>query len=251
MLTAVAPRPIEEALMSFTLPNVEQKHDYVQTMFDGIAPRYDLLNDVMTGGLHRLWKNRVIRLSAAMPGDRVLDACTGTGDIAMRLAAAVGPTGQVTGLDFSPQMLAVARQRPLTTPIDWIEGDLMALPFADASFDAVTVGYGLRNVTSIPGALQEIKRVLKPGGRMVSLDLGKPTVPVWREFFYFYFRNLVPVLGRLIAGTKDAYTYLPESLADFPAQEGLKRLMSEAGFTGVDCRSLVGGAAAVHVGTKP
>lgn len=237
--------------MSFTLPSVDQKHDYVQTMFDGIAPRYDLLNDVMTGGLHRLWKNLVIRLSGAKPGDRVLDACTGTGDIAMRLAKAVGPTGHVTGLDFSAEMLAVARQRPQAPAIEWVEGDLMALPFADGSFEAVTVGYGLRNVTSIPGALQEIKRVLKPGGRMVSLDLGKPTVPVWRECFYFYFRNLVPVLGSLIAGTKDAYTYLPESLGDFPAQEGLKRLMAEAGFTAVDCRSLVGGAAAVHVGTKP
>jgi demethylmenaquinone methyltransferase/2-methoxy-6-polyprenyl-1,4-benzoquinol methylase len=237
--------------MSFSLPTVDKKHDYVQTMFDGIAPRYDLLNDVMTGGLHRLWKNLVIRLAGAKTGDRVLDACTGTGDIAMRLAKTVDPSGHVTGLDFSPEMLAVARQRQGSGVVEWIEGDLMALPFADGSFDAVTVGYGLRNVTSIPGALQEIKRVLKPGGRMVSLDLGKPTVPVWREFFYFYFRNLVPVLGKLIAGTKDAYTYLPESLTDFPAQEGLKRLMTEAGFTAVDCRSLVGGAAAVHVGTRP
>jgi demethylmenaquinone methyltransferase/2-methoxy-6-polyprenyl-1,4-benzoquinol methylase len=145
----------------------------------------------------------------------------------------------------------VARQRPQNGRIEWIEGDLMALPFADESFAAVTVGYGLRNVTSIPGALAEIKRVLKPGGRMVSLDLGKPTVPVWREAFYAYFHHVVPVLGSWIAGTKDAYTYLPESLTDFPAQEGLKRLMAEGGFTGVTCRSLVGGAAAVHVGTKP
>ena len=235
--------------MTFALPSAEEKHDYVQAMFEDIAQRYDLLNDVMTGGLHRGWKNLVVRLSGAQPGQRVLDACTGTGDIAVRLARAVGPAGEVVGLDFSPRMLAVARQRP--GPITWVEGDLMALPFEDGRFAAVTVGYGLRNVTSIPGALQEIKRVLQPGGRMVSLDLGKPTVPVWRACFYAYFRHVVPRIGQLIAGTKDAYTYLPESLADFPAQEGLRRLMVEAGFQDVSCRSLMGGAAAVHVGTRP
>ncbi|MBC7545504.1 MAG: bifunctional demethylmenaquinone methyltransferase/2-methoxy-6-polyprenyl-1,4-benzoquinol methylase UbiE [Candidatus Sericytochromatia bacterium] len=238
--------------MPSVLPTTDTKHAYVQSMFDGIAPRYDLLNDVMTGGMHRGWKALVVRLSGAQPGGRVLDACTGTGDIALRLAKAVGPEGEVIGLDFSPRMLEVARRRPIGGHrITFVEGDLMALPYADDSFDALTVGYGLRNVTSIPGALQEIKRVLRPGGKMVSLDLGKPTSPLWRKIFYAYFNNVVPILGRWLTGANDAYSYLPESLADFPAQEGLKRLMAEAGFTGVDCVSLMGGAAAVHVGAKP
>lgn len=238
--------------MTYVLPSSQEKHAYVRRMFDGIARRYDLLNDVMTGGLHRLWKRFVVRQAAVGPGAHVLDACTGTGDIALRLAKAVAPNGKVVGLDFSRAMLDVARQRPTDgLPLSFVEGDFMSLPFEAASFDAVTVGYGLRNVPSIPAALGEVLRVLKPGGKFVSLDLGKPTVPLFREAFYLFFRHVVPVMGRLIAGSGEAYTYLPASLRDFPAQEGVRLLMSEAGFTDVRVYSLAGGAAAVHVGTKP
>lgn len=214
------------------LPEPSGKGPYVKALFDQLAPRYDLVNDLMTGGLHRVWKNEVVRRARVSAGDRVLDACCGTGDIAGRLAKAVGPTGHVIGLDFSGDMLAIARRRfAQMANLAWVEGDVMQLPFAAASFEAVTVGYGLRNVSDLGVALAEIWRVLKPGGRLVALDVSQPQgVAKW------HLRWGVPLIGRLV-GQAEAYQYLPASADAFLDQQQLEARLKEAGFEAVQVRA--------------
>jgi demethylmenaquinone methyltransferase / 2-methoxy-6-polyprenyl-1,4-benzoquinol methylase len=215
--------------------------DGVRRMFDRIAPVYDLMNRVMTAGLDRRWRavtvERVVR-----PGDRVLDACCGTGDLAV--AALGAGAGTVVGLDFSERMLERARAKEPT--IEWVRGDVLALPFEDASFDAVTVGFGVRNVDDLDAGLRELRRVLRPGGRLAILEITTPRGPL-APFYRVWFDRFVPLLGRVLPGGS-AYAYLPASVRRFPQPEALADLLAAAGFTAVRFRLFAGGIVALHVG---
>lgn len=233
---------------------VKEKSEYVHEMFSDIAPKYDFFNDVISFGMHRNWKNFVVEKANLKEGDTALDLCTGTGDIAFKLAKKVGQTGKVVGGDFVQKMLDVANTRiEKENPeknVTFQIADAMKLPFEDNTFDAVTVAYGLRNVQDIPTAMKEIQRVTKTGGRILSLDLGKPVIPVYRELYYFYFYKIMPLITSFFQGKKDAYSYLPNSLDEFPAQEGLVRIMKEIGLKDVTCYNFAGGATAIHYAVK-
>jgi demethylmenaquinone methyltransferase/2-methoxy-6-polyprenyl-1,4-benzoquinol methylase len=212
-------------------------HD-VRAMFDRISPVYDLMNRVMTAGLDRRWRRLTAR-AVVRPGDRVLDACCGTGDLAL---AAREAGGDVTGLDFSEAMLKRARRKD--TEVEWVRGDLLALPFEDSSFDAATIGFGIRNVSDVEAGLRELARVLRPGGRLGCLEITQPRGPL-RPFFRLWFDRLVPLVGKLLPGGA-AYTYLPASVRRFPGPADLGAAMERAGFVDVRWRLLAGGIVAVH-----
>ena len=214
--------------------------DAVRRMFDRIAPVYDAMNRVMTAGLDRRWRHLTVQ-AAVRPGDRVLDACCGTGDLAI---AAERAGGTVTGIDFSARMLDRARRKSST--VRWLEADVLALPFEDMSFDAVTVGFGVRNVVDLEAALRELRRVLCPGGRLAILEITQPRGPL-RPFFRLWFERVVPLLGRLLPGGR-AYTYLPASVRRFPPAEELAALLASTGFQNVHFRLLGGTIVALHVG---
>jgi demethylmenaquinone methyltransferase/2-methoxy-6-polyprenyl-1,4-benzoquinol methylase len=213
----------------------------VQRMFDRIAPVYDAMNRLMTAGLDRRWR-RITVERVVRPGDRVLDACCGTGDLAV--AARRRGAGDVTGLDFSERMLERARRKEPS--LEWVRGDLLALPFADESFDAATVGFGVRNVEDLEAALHELRRVLRTGGRLGILEITTPRGAL-APFYRIWFDRVIPLLGRLLPGGA-AYTYLPASVRRFPGPEDLAALLREAGFDGVEFRRFAGGIVALHVG---
>jgi len=215
--------------------------DGVRTMFDRIAPVYDAMNRVMTAGLDRRWRRLSVE-AVVQPGARVLDACCGTGDLAI---AAEREGGIVTGLDFSGEMLVRARRKSGT--IEWVQGDLLTLPFADGSFDAATVGFGVRNVADLRAGLLELRRVLRPGGRLAILEITQPR-GVLKPFFSLWFGRIVPLLGRVLPGGK-AYTYLPASVRRFPAAEDLAALIDESGFERVAFRLFGGSIVALHTAT--
>jgi demethylmenaquinone methyltransferase/2-methoxy-6-polyprenyl-1,4-benzoquinol methylase len=215
--------------------------DAVRTMFDRIAPVYDPMNRAMSAGLDRRWREATAR-AVVMPGDRVLDACCGTGDLAL---ADVQAGGRVTGVDFSPRMLQRAARK--SDAIEWLEADALALPFADASFDAVTVGFGVRNLADLEGGLRELRRVLEPGGRIGVLEITRPH-GLAAPFYRLWFDGLVPVAGKLLPGGS-AYTYLPASVRRFPGAEELAELLHAAGFDDVAWRLFAGGIVALHTGT--
>jgi demethylmenaquinone methyltransferase / 2-methoxy-6-polyprenyl-1,4-benzoquinol methylase len=212
----------------------------VRTMFDRIAPVYDVMNRVMTMGLDLRWR-RIAAQAVVRPGDRVLDACCGTGDLALA-ARKVGAT--VTGLDFSPRMLERARRK--APGVTWIEGDLLALPFEDASFEAATVGFGVRNVADLQRALAELRRMLVAGGRVGILEITQPR-GLLAPFYRVWFDRIVPLIGKLLKGGA-AYSYLPASVRRFPGPDELAALMGEAGFEGVEWRTFAGGIVALHTG---
>jgi demethylmenaquinone methyltransferase/2-methoxy-6-polyprenyl-1,4-benzoquinol methylase len=211
-------------------------------MFDRIAPVYDAMNRVMTVGLDLRWR-RLAAGAAVRPGDRVLDAACGTGDLA--LADARAGAGQVVGLDFSEPMLARARRKG--PELEWLRGDVLAMPFADSSFDAATVGFGIRNVADLELGLKELRRVLRPGGRLAILEITHPR-GLLRPFYSLWFDRVVPLLGRVLPGGA-AYAYLPASVRRFPPAEELAELMRAAGFAEVRFRRLGGSIVALHVGT--
>jgi demethylmenaquinone methyltransferase / 2-methoxy-6-polyprenyl-1,4-benzoquinol methylase len=213
----------------------------VRSMFDRIAPVYDAMNHVMTVGLDRRWR-RLTAAAVVQPGARVLDACCGTGDLSL---AAEREGGIVTGLDFSGEMLVRARRKSDT--IDWVEGDMLALPFADGAFDCVTVGFGVRNVADLRCGLLELRRVLRPGGRLAILEITQPRGPL-KPFFSLWFDRVVPLLGRVLPGGK-AYTYLPASVRRFPGAEELAALIDETGFGSAGFRLFGGSIVALHTAT--
>ncbi|HXY85822.1 MAG TPA: bifunctional demethylmenaquinone methyltransferase/2-methoxy-6-polyprenyl-1,4-benzoquinol methylase UbiE [Gaiellaceae bacterium] len=215
--------------------------DAVRRMFDRIAPVYDAMNRVMTAGLDRRWR-RFTAEAVVRPGDRVLDACCGTGDLAVA-AERIG--GKVTGVDFSESMLARARRK--APELEWVNGDLLALPFDDAAFDAATVGFGVRNVEDLERALAELRRVLRPGGRVGILEITRPR-GLLRPFYRLWFDVVVPLLGKVLPGGS-AYTYLPASVRRFPGPEELAELMRRSGFGDVGYRLMAGGIVALHTGT--
>jgi demethylmenaquinone methyltransferase/2-methoxy-6-polyprenyl-1,4-benzoquinol methylase len=223
----------------------------------------------MTAGLHHRWRELAVMVAQVGPGDSALDVCCGTGDMAFVLRRAVGPEGRVLGLDFSEDMLQVARDKCGRNQlyVDFLQGDVLDLPFPDgaaaaatvgaagatgaeevAGFDACTVGFGIRNVPDIVQAFSEMRRVCRPGGHVVCLEITQPTIPVFREFYALWFRRAVPVLGRLAAGDDSAYTYLPASVLRFPPPEELKGLMEQAGLRNVRYNILAGGIIALHYG---
>jgi demethylmenaquinone methyltransferase / 2-methoxy-6-polyprenyl-1,4-benzoquinol methylase len=212
----------------------------VRTMFDRIAPVYDAMNRLMTAGLDQRWR-RLAAEAVVREGVRVLDACCGTGELAL---AAKRAGGRVTGLDFSERMLERARRK--STSIEWVEGDLLALPFADGSFDAATIGFGIRNVADMPRAFSELRRVLVDGGRLAALEITRPR-GLLAPFFNIWFDRIVPLVGRALEGG-EAYTYLPASVRRFPGPQDLAALMHRAGFTEVRFRVLAGGIVALHTG---
>jgi demethylmenaquinone methyltransferase / 2-methoxy-6-polyprenyl-1,4-benzoquinol methylase len=213
--------------------------DGVRRMFDRIAPVYDAMNRVMTAGLDRRWR-RITVDQAVRPGDHVLDACCGTGDLAV---ASRRRGASVVGLDFSERMLERARAK--RGDVEWVRGDVLAMPFEDESFDAVTVGFGVRNVEDLTAALAEMRRVLRPGGRIGILEITRPRGAM-ASFYRLWFDRLVPLLGRILPGGS-AYTYLPASVRRFPGPEELSALLHAAGFANVRVRLFAGGIVALHV----
>lgn len=213
----------------------------VQRMFDRIAPVYDAMNRVMTGGLDQRWRRATVR-EAVRPGERVLDACCGTGDLA--IAARKAGAGEVIGVDFSERMLERARRK--APEVEWIQADVLALPFGEASFDAAVVGFGVRNVEDLAAGLKEFRRVLRPGGRLGILEITKPRGPL-AIFYKLWFDRIVPLLGRVLPGGA-AYTYLPASVRRFPGPEELADLLRTCGFENVRFRRFAGGIVALHVG---
>jgi len=250
-----------------------RRAEKVHELFATIARRYDLLNDIMSGGLHRRWKRRLVELARgygtgfnapttagrgtkAAPTFRVLDLCCGTGDIALLFAR----TGTcVTGVDFTMEMLQVANARvvqhsnipALQHSISWVQADALRLPFPDNLFDVVSVGYGLRNLADIGQGLREILRVLRPGGRVLSLDFGRPESTGLRWVYFSYLRTVLPLLGRIFCGDPDTHGYILASLQDYPAQRGLKSLMEGCGCCDCGFEESVGGTMAINFGRKP
>lgn len=228
----------------------EQRARKVNDLFARIARRYDLINDLQSFGLHRLWKRRVIRLAAVKPGQRALDLCCGTGDIALALARQGAET---IGLDFSENMLAVAERRRPRRAVDikFTQGDAQLLSYADESFDIVTVGYGLRNLTSWETGLAEMRRVARPGGRLIVLEFGKPANSLWRALYFTHLKCSVPLIGLLFCGNAQAYAYILESLKHYPAQLAVAQKMREMNLVNVKVINLLGGAMAINYAEKP
>ena len=212
----------------------------VRRMFDRIAPVYDAMNRLMTAGLDQRWR-RETAAAVVQPGDRVLDICCGTGDLAL---AAVEAGGKVTGLDFSEPMLERARAK--SPGVEWVSGDALALPFGDGSFDAVTTGFGLRNLADAEQGLAEMRRALKPGGRVAILEITRPR-GVLAPFYRLWFDGVIPLAGKVLPGGA-AYSYLPASVRRFPDPQGLAKLMDEAGFDEIRWRLFAGGIVALHTG---
>jgi demethylmenaquinone methyltransferase/2-methoxy-6-polyprenyl-1,4-benzoquinol methylase len=229
-------------------------------MFDRIARVYDLMNSVMTAGMHHRWRERAADLAALRPGDSALDVATGTGDLAFELGHRVAPGGSVIGVDFSPAMLELAREKaqrraqvtssPVQVAIEFARANALALPFGDDEFDAATVGFGARNFSDLDRGLAEMARVVKPGGAVVVLEITSPSRPPLATFFDVWFDRIVPLLGRL-AGDSAAYSYLPSSVRRFPDPEGLAAAMWRAGLRSIRYWVTAGGIIALHVGKVP
>ena len=221
-------------------------------MFAGIASRYDLLNHLLSGNVDRRWRRLVAeKLRPALDADStVLDVACGTGDLSIVIAEACG--ARVVGVDFCRPMLDIAARKSaaMSRTIPFVEGDALRLPFADEKFDAATIAFGLRNLSDVVGGLGELRRILKPGGRLVVLEFSRPVVPGFRALFQFYFSRVLPRVGGLVSGSRGAYEYLPDSVSKFPDQARLASLMKEVGFENVDYRNLTGGIAALHSGTR-
>lgn len=231
---------------------VEDKTGLVHDVFESVADNYDLMNDLMSFGVHRLWKRLFIATSNIQPGQRVLDLAGGTGDIAALMSKRVGPQGSVVLSDINEAMLTVGRQRMedrgLVGNIEYSLANAEQLPFADAEFDAVTIAFGLRNVTDQPAALREMLRVLKPGGRAMILEFSKVQFEGLKQLYDGYSFGILPKIGKLVADDEDSYRYLAESIRKHPGQDELADMMVEAGFENVTYRNLTGGVVAIHSG---
>ncbi len=228
-----------------------EKAQRVRGVFDSVASRYDVMNDLMSGGLHRLWKRYTITVADAKPGHRVLDIAGGTGDLALAFAREVGPGGRVVHTDINEAMLREGRNRLIDAGVvlPTLVCDAEKLPFADNSFDRISVAFGLRNMTHKELALAEMHRTLKPGGKLLVLEFSRVAKPLEKAYDWYSFQVL-PKLGRWVAGDEDSYRYLAESIRMHPDQETLRQMMKSAGFGHVDVHNLTGGVVALHVGIK-
>jgi demethylmenaquinone methyltransferase/2-methoxy-6-polyprenyl-1,4-benzoquinol methylase len=234
------------------LTDMPDKTSLVRSYFDAIANRYDLMNTLLSFGLHHAWKNRALR-EAAVNGDmHVLDVCGGTGDLAALASRKLNNGAAVTLYDFSLEMMLAGRRRAnrRRQPTQYICGDAQFLALKDQHFDVVLIGFGLRNIEDMNAGLLEFQRVLKPGGRLVCLEFSQPVTPLLRRIYDIYSYRVIPVLGSLITGSREAYTYLPDSIRQFPSPKHLSQLIEQAGFENVNYRLLTGGIAAIHTGYK-
>jgi demethylmenaquinone methyltransferase / 2-methoxy-6-polyprenyl-1,4-benzoquinol methylase len=234
----------------------ETKAAHVHRVFSHIARRYDFMNSVLSFQQHKLWRYLTMKKLNIKAGSKVLDVAAGTGAWTFSLAKTVGSSGKVIGLDFCQEMLDVAiERRPKLgyseTDLPLLHGDAMALPFADNSFDFTTIGFALRNVPDVIQCLKEMTRVVRPGGKVVSLELSKPESKAFRALYFFYFYKILPILGAIVVGKKEPYSWLPESLTDFPNRKRLAVMFEEAGLIHVESYAFTGGIAALHIGQKP
>jgi len=232
----------------------DAKAGMVADVFHSVASRYDLMNDLMSAGIHRIWKRFTIELSGVRKGNTVLDIAGGTGDLAARFADLVGPEGSVVLADINDSMLKVGRDKLLDRGqlgnLEFVQADAQYLPFPDDSFDCITIAFGLRNVTDKDLALRSMLRVLKPGGRLLVLEFSKPHNPVLSKAYDAYSFRVLPLMGRLVANDSDSYQYLAESIRVHPDQETLKEMMEDAGFTRCEYHNMTGGVVALHKGVK-
>ncbi|HBW37981.1 demethylmenaquinone methyltransferase [Desulfosporosinus sp. BICA1-9] len=233
----------------------KDKATYVQETFNSIAGHYDFMNSLMSLGMDKRWRRLAVQRVGAKPGMHMLDVCCGTGQLSMELGSAVGVEGTVTGLDFSHKMLDVAKrsleQSFNKDRIKFIQGNAMELPFPSNTFDGATVGWGLRNLPDLRQGIKEMVRTVKPGGRIVSLDMAKPTFPGFKQAYWLYFEKLIPLMGKIWARKASAYQYLHDSAREFPAQEELVRIFTECGLVETRFDNLAGGVVAIVSGTKP
>lgn len=230
------------------------KEQFVYQVFESIAPKYDMMNSVLSFRMHKFWRRFAMKKMNLKPGQQALDLCCGTGDWTISLAQAVGRSGRVVGLDFSPKMLEIGKKKleqyRLSEQVTLVEGNAMNLPFPDHCFDAVTIGFALRNVPDVKQVLREMVRVTKPGGQVVSLELSHPTWPVFRQLYWLYFQQILPLIAKWLTGKYDQYRWLPESLKTFPGRQELADWIKEAGCHQVEVYPLTGGIAALHIGRK-
>ncbi|MCP3662937.1 MAG: bifunctional demethylmenaquinone methyltransferase/2-methoxy-6-polyprenyl-1,4-benzoquinol methylase UbiE [Gammaproteobacteria bacterium] len=234
--------------------DIDEKQGRVRQVFDSVATRYDVMNDLMSMGIHRLWKRFAVELAGIKPGDRVLDLASGTGDLAARFSGIVGPQGGVVMSDINAAMLEQGRIRMadkgLVGNLHYTQINAQAIPFEDNSFDCVTIGFGLRNVTDKQQALGEMLRILKPGGRALVLEFSHPTSEPMKAAYDLYSFKLLPLMGRLVANDEESYRYLAESIRMHPDQKTLQGMMEQAGFERCDFHNLTGGVVAIHRGFK-
>jgi demethylmenaquinone methyltransferase/2-methoxy-6-polyprenyl-1,4-benzoquinol methylase len=235
--------------------NVEEKAGKVAEVFHSVAGKYDLMNDLMSGGVHRLWKRMTIEMSGVRRGNSVLDIAGGTGDLTAKFSRIIGPEGTVVLADINDSMLKVGRDRlmdrGMVTNIKFSQADAQYLPFPDNTFDVITIAFGLRNVTDKDLALRSMLRVLKPGGRLLVLEFSKPGNPLLSKVYDTYSFSILPKLGKLFASDADSYQYLAESIRMHPDQETLQSMMDSAGFANTDFHNMTGGIVALHRGVKP
>jgi demethylmenaquinone methyltransferase/2-methoxy-6-polyprenyl-1,4-benzoquinol methylase len=232
------------------------KPGLVRGVFDRVAGRYDLMNDLMSGGVHRLWKDATAARLNPQPGETIVDCAGGTGDIARRVARLArrarlrrgGPDAKVVIVDYNAEMIAAGREKGSEPEIAWAVGDAQRLPLPDASAEAYVIAFGIRNVTDVAAALREARRVLKPGGRFLCLEFSRPTTEALRKAYDAYSFKVIPEIGRRVAGDRDAYQYLVESIRRFPDQKRFAAMIGEAGFKFVDVTNFAGGVAALHTG---
>ncbi|KRB99710.1 ubiquinone biosynthesis methyltransferase UbiE [Hydrogenophaga sp. Root209] len=235
----------------FKTVDEREKASRVRSVFDSVAPKYDVMNDLMSGGLHRLWKRYTLTVANPQPGHRVLDIAGGTGDLSLAFAKKVGPTGRVVHTDINEAMLREGRTRLLDMGVvlPTLVCDAEKLPFASDSFDFVSVAFGLRNMTNKELALAEMHRTLKPGGKLLVLEFSRVAKPLEKAYDWYSF-NILPKLGKLVANDEESYRYLAESIRMHPGQEALRQMMRSAGFGHVDVHNLSAGVVALHVGIK-
>ena len=232
----------------------DQKASLVQGVFSSVASRYDIMNDLMSGGIHRLWKDAMMDWLAPRPGQQLLDVAGGTGDVAFRFLRRAGATAQATVLDLTEPMLIEGQKRAeaanMAGQLDWVVGDAMALPFPPAGFDVYTISFGIRNVTRIEDALSEAFRVLRPGGRLMVLEFSQIPNDLMQKVYDLYSFNIIPMMGQVVTGDRDSYQYLVESIRRFPDQDRFAEMIRSAGFEQVRYRNLSMGIAALHSGWK-
>ncbi len=238
--------------MQFDSPR--KKEEYVHAMFSSIAHRYDLLNTLLSFNQDKYWRRFAVRQCGLKPGGKALDVACGTGMLSFELARAVGPGGSVIGIDFCEEMLKIADKNLRKTSyqgiVRFMQGNAVDLPFPDNTFDCATIGFALRNVPDIRKTIEEMARVVKPGGRVVNLELGKPSMIGFKQAYWLYFEKILPVMGRIGIGKSGPYSYLPNSVKHFPHQREIKELFTEIGLADARYYDLTGGIAAVHVGVK-
>ncbi|MFB6362483.1 demethylmenaquinone methyltransferase [Paenibacillus elgii] len=231
-----------------------KKEQFVHSVFESIAPKYDLMNDILSFRRHKAWRSFTMKKINVKPGETAIDLCCGTADWTISLAKASG-TGNIVGLDFSQNMLDVGDEKVkrlgMDKQIKLVQGNAMALPFEDHSFDYATIGFALRNVPDLVKVIEEMQRVVKPGGMVISLELSKPTWKPFKAIYFFYFQKVLPLLGKLIVKRYEQYKWLPESLKNFPDHKELADIFRKTGLTRVEAYPLTGGIAALHIGIKP